>query len=83
MAICVQADASGVLSVVSPQPADVSTCAYVLQTAGEVLNNPLALSAADGAQVGWGILTVWTAAWAGRMLIRALSVGEAAESDQG
>lgn len=82
VAICVQADSSGVLSVVSPQPADVSSCAYVLQTAGEFLNNPLAIGVADGTQIGWGILMVWSAAWVGRMLIRALSVGDGAENDQ-
>lgn len=83
MAICVQADASGVLSVVSPQPASIATCAYVLQTAGEYANNPLLVSAEDGAQIGWGVVMVWTAAWVGRMLIRALSVGEGAEGEQG
>lgn len=81
MTVCVQADASGVLTVMVPQPADTSTCAYVLQSGPEVKANPFALSVEDGTQVGWGIVAVWVAAWVGRMLIKALSNGDEVQAE--
>lgn len=73
MALCVQVEASGAVSVVNPQPADLSTCAYLVQTSAEYLNNPLALSAADGASIGSAILLVWAVAYTIRAVLAALA----------
>ncbi|SOY66726.1 hypothetical protein [Cupriavidus taiwanensis] len=76
MALCVQVEASGAVSVVNPQPADLSTCAYLVQTSAEYLNNPLALSAADGGAIGSAILLVWAVAYAIRSVLAALASGD-------
>lgn len=81
MATCVQADASGALTVMTPQPADTSTCAYVLQSGAEVGAGPFALSSQDGWQIGWGIVTVWVIAWAGRMAVKALGNADEVETE--
>ena len=73
MAICVQVEASGALSVVSPQPADLSTCTHVIQSAAEHLNNPLALTPEDGQTIGMGIMLCWVVAYAVRAIAAALS----------
>lgn len=76
MALCVQVNGDGSMSAVSPQPADLNTCAYVVQSSAEVLNNPLALSAADGATIGTAILLVWAGAYAVRAVLATLSSGD-------
>ncbi|MDF3831822.1 hypothetical protein P3W85_02455 [Cupriavidus basilensis] len=76
MALCVQVNGSGALVAVSPQPADLSTCAYVVQASSEFLNNPLALSAGDGQTIGTAILLVWAVAYAIRAVLGALASGD-------
>ncbi|WP_123957962.1 hypothetical protein [Cupriavidus necator] len=61
------------MSAVTPPPADLATCAYVVQSSAEFLNNPLALSAADGGAIGSAILLVWAVAYTIRAVLGALS----------
>ncbi|SPD67817.1 conserved protein of unknown function (plasmid) [Cupriavidus taiwanensis] len=73
MALCVQVDGAGVVSVVSPQPADLSTCSHVIQSSAEYLNNPLALTAEDGQTIGTAIMLCWAVAYVVRVIISAMS----------
>ncbi len=73
MAVCVQVDGAGVVSVVQPQPADMSTCSHVIQSSAEYLNNPLALSVEDGQVIGYSILLVWALAYAARLAANAIT----------
>lgn len=76
MAICVQVNSDNTLSAVSPQPADLGTCAYVVTTSAEYTNNPLALSAQDGAVISTAILLVWAGAYAVRAILSALNTSD-------
>ena len=78
--LCVQVDGTGALVAVSPQPADLSTCAYVVQASADYFNNPLALNAADGATIGTAILLVWAGAYAIRAVLAALASGDESAS---
>lgn len=71
--ICAQWDSSGVVSVVSVPPTDLSTCALLLPSGAEGVSNPLALSSADGGAIAAAVVFVWAVGFAGRALIRALS----------
>lgn len=73
MALCVQVDGAGVVSVVNPQPADLSTCSHVIQSSSEYLNNPLALSPQDGQVIGTAIMLCWAAAYVVRSIIAAIN----------
>ena len=65
--ICAQADISGVVSVLNPQPADISTCVMVLATPGELsMFSPM--SAADGAVIASAIAAVWALGFVFRAL---------------
>ena len=80
--ICATYDASGVVSIVTPPPADVTGCALLIPTAADQANNPFALSGADGVAVAAAIVGVWCVGFAGRALIRALLLGDSnAEKD--
>lgn len=61
--LCVQQNPDGSLSVVSPQPADVSACGLVVQSGVEVGNNPFALSIEDAQLVGGHVFAVWAVAF--------------------
>lgn len=76
MALCVQVNSDNSLSAVSPQPADMGTCAYVVTTSAEYTNNPLALNAQDGAVIGSAILLCWAGAYVVRAILAALSTGD-------
>lgn len=76
MPICVAVNSDNTLAAVSPQPSDMSTCAYVMQTSADYLNNPLAVTAQDGAAIGTAILLVWAVAYAVRTVLSALSVAD-------
>ena len=56
MAVCVQADGNGVLSVVTPQPVDISTCTYLVIAPGELNNSPFSLSISDAHEIGMSLL---------------------------
>jgi hypothetical protein len=65
--ICAQADAAGVVSVVNPQPADISTCAMVLASPGELSMFP-PMTAAEGGVIASAIAAVWALAFVFRAL---------------
>lgn len=74
MPTCVQADQNGVVSVITPQPADFNTCTLVLAAPAEIAPSPLAMSVEDAIAIGSAIWLAWAMAWAARILIRALNV---------
>lgn len=76
MALCVQVNSDNTLSAVSPQPADMGTCAYVVTTSAEYVNNPLALNVQDGGTIGSAILLCWAGAYVVRAILAALSTGD-------
>jgi len=76
MSICATYDASGAVSVVTPPPVDMSTCALLIPTTDDRLNDPFHLSAADGSSIAIAIILVWSVGFAGRAIIRCLNTGE-------
>ena len=76
MALCVQVNSDNSLSAVSPQPADMGTCAYVVTTSAEYTNNPLTLSVQDGGVIGSAILLVWAGAYVVRSILAALNTSD-------
>ena len=74
--ICATYDASGVVSVVNPPPADLMGCALLIPTASDQGNNPFLLSAVDGMAIAWAVVAVWVVGFSGRVLIRALHLGD-------
>jgi len=72
MAACVRAiqqqNGSLVLEL-DPAANDLTTCQYVVQSGVEVVGNPLALSAEDGAVASGLIVSCWVAAYATRSVI--------------
>ena len=73
---CATYDASGAISIVLPAPADISTCALLIQSPAELANNPFMLSAEDGTAIGFAVVAVWCVGFAGRALIRSLALSE-------
>lgn len=72
MALCVQADVNGVLSVASPQPADISACTMMVIAPSDLMAGPWVLSEEQAVEITGAILMVWAVAWGVRVLIRAL-----------
>lgn len=70
--ICANYNASGQVTVVTPPPADLSTCALLIQTPGDSLNNPFMLSASDGYAIATAVVSVWCVGFAFRAIIRSL-----------
>jgi len=59
---CVYVDAAGYVRLVDPQPVDVSGCTMVLVSGNSVMNNPFAMTAEQGAQIGGAIAALWVIA---------------------
>lgn len=76
MPYCATYNESGQVLVVTPPPADMSTCALLLPTVADNANNPFYLSAADGTTIAFAVVAAWMVGMAGRLLIRSLSTGE-------
>lgn len=75
MTACFEPDQSGALIYSDPQPADTSTCAYVVGSTAEFqgLANPFySLSADEGALIAGAILALWAVGYAFRVLIQFL-----------
>lgn len=72
MPLCATYNAANQVLIVTPPPADMSTCALLIQSAEDWQNNPFYLSAADGTAVAVAIVACWSAGFAVRALIRAL-----------
>jgi Na+/H+ antiporter NhaC len=68
--LCVLADANGFLYLQSPQPADVSTCAYVVSSGSELGNMPWNLTLEQGAEIGMSMFLALAIAWGFRMIGR-------------
>ena len=75
MPLCATYNAAGQVLIVSPPPADMTTCALLIPTSADPVN-PFALSAEGGAQVAFAILGAWAVGFAARVLIRTLSTNE-------
>ncbi len=69
---CVTINESGVLVDVVPQPADWSSCAFILQSGAEAGANPFYLSADEGQSVALAIIFVWGVGFAWRAIIQLL-----------
>lgn len=72
MPLCATHNGAGQVLIVTPPPADFSTCPLLIQTAEDWNNNPFYLSTADGMAVALAIVGVWSVGFAARSLIRAL-----------
>jgi len=68
MAICIEADVNGVLSLVDPQPGDTSTCPYVVTSGAEVGSVPWALTIEQAHEIGLAILLICAVAWSLRYI---------------
>lgn len=69
--ICVQQDTTtGAYVPMNPQPTDLTTCAAVLPSYGDLPSSVWNLSATDGATISAAILGVWFVAWAGKALYK-------------
>lgn len=69
---CASWNASNQVVIVTPPPADLSSCALLIPNAGDSLNSPFTLSVADGVTIGSAIVFVWGVGYASRSVIRAL-----------
>lgn len=70
---CVAVDPStGAVYVQHPEPADVSSCALVLASPGEIGASPFSLDVPAASAIGAAILTLWAVAWGIRSAIQTL-----------
>jgi hypothetical protein len=72
MALCATTNASNQVVIVTPPPADVTTCALLIPTAEDSMNSPFSLTPADGLAIATAIVSVWAVGFATRALIRVL-----------
>lgn len=72
MPLCATYNVSGVVSIVSPPPADMSTCALLIPTVGDSVNDPFHLSASDGSAIAIAIAALWFTAYVVRLLIKTI-----------
>ena len=72
MPLCATYNGLNQVLIVTPPPADMSTCALLIPTVADSINDPFHLSAADGYAIAIAIVTVWCTGFAARALIRAL-----------
>jgi hypothetical protein len=62
-----------VIFVQAPQPSDMTTCPYVLQSGAELASNsPFLLSATEATQIGVAIAILWGTVAAIRLISRRL-----------
>jgi len=73
--LCVY-DNAGFIKPVSPPPADLTTCPYVLLSGGEYQPSPFALDNASALAIGGSIFLVWAVAFGFRVAARALNSGD-------
>lgn len=72
MPMCATYNASNQVTIVTPPPADMSTCALLIPTVGDSINDPFHLSSADGAAIAFAVVAAWATGFGFRALIRAL-----------
>ena len=75
MSICATYDVNGVVTVITPPPADAMSCALLIPTASDQANNPFIWSGVDGMAIALAVVGVWCVGFAGRALIRSLNLG--------
>lgn len=56
--ICAELD-HGYLQPMNPQPANVSACAYVIQSGAEMTSNPFLMTRTEALQLGLSISALW------------------------
>jgi len=78
--LCVQLDTSNFVQVISPQPADITTCTMVIVAPTEV-KSPFDLSVDDALTISYAVIPVFLAAFAWRMVIRALNADSSPPAD--
>jgi hypothetical protein len=79
--ICLSADAAGVLSVINPQPSDVTACSIVVGNYAESANPWIQLTTGDGALIAGAILAVWAVGYSFRVLIKVLKHTDEKETE--
>lgn len=70
---CVTSDASGVLSIANPQPADISTCTFVIGNYSEQVPDLLRLDEQGGIDIAVAVLGLLAVAYVFRALARAIN----------
>lgn len=70
--------AAGQLVAIDPQPLvpDATNCALVVQGFHELGSDVLQLTPEQGGQIGSAVLLVWAIAFAFRLFIQAISIGD-------
>lgn len=68
--LCATYNGSNQVLIVTPPPADMSTCALIIPTYAETLNSPFSLSASDGSAIAAGIAALWFTAYVVRLFIK-------------
>lgn len=76
MALCVVQGAGGQLVFQDPQPANTTTCPYVLLSGSEAGMSPFNLTSQDATLIGVAIWTLWASAWGIRQVCRMLVSGD-------
>ena len=69
MPLCATYNSTGQVSIVTPPPADMSTCALLIPTTEDNVNNPFILSAAEGYAIALAVVSVWALGFASKALI--------------
>lgn len=69
---CVVINASGQVVDVSPQPAEITACTFVLAAPSDLTASPFMLSLEDGGLIAAAIILLWSAAFGLRQFRRAL-----------
>ena len=70
--ICATYTNTGQVVIVNPPPADISTCALLIPTPADGMNNPFILSASDGYAIAIAVVSIWAIGFAFRVLSRSL-----------
>ena len=65
---CLDAPWNGLYEVANPQPAEYSSCMYILATPQDIAINQYALTAAQGLQIATAIGILWATAYAFRVI---------------
>lgn len=70
--ICANYTNTGQVVIVNPPPVDISTCALLIPTPADGMNNPFILSASDGYAIAIAVVSIWAIGFAFRVLSRSL-----------
>lgn len=70
---CLTVDAAGVVSVANPQPADISTCTFVIGSYSEQVPDLLRIDEQGGIDIAVAVMTLLAVAYVFRALARAIN----------